>query len=981
MTNSTDSGTRGSRIVSSRAAALVGSSLAAAFAAAAHAQDRGATPDSIETVVVTASRLTTGGFTAPTPTTIIGADVLEKSAEPTVFQAIVQLPSLMGSLSPQLGNGTTTSGQQGLSSFNLRGLGAIRTLTLLDGQRVVGANVTGVIDVNLLPQLLIQRVDVVTGGASSSYGSDAVSGVVNFVTDTHFTGFKANVEAGETNYADDRSAIIQVAVGRAFLDGRLHAEASGEFYKNNGIPQNPAGGTGPNGRSWFVSPAIQQLSIAATPAGAPEYTVISNAQTNQQSAYGLITAGPLAGTAFAADGSPYKYVTGPCVGSGYVCVGGESEGNITWSQTVDDPTTRTVGYGRISYDLGPKTELFATFNYGDVESTAVPNLGANKPASLTIQCSNAYLPAAIQQACTTNKITSFQFGTDNLNFPAVIKIDADRKEYRAVVGLNSEFDALRTKWTLQSYYEHGRNVTDINISNMTLLARYGAALDAVTGPNGTVVCRSAVAQANGCVPFDLFGNIPVSPTSWAYMTNYGNGPFQHSFQTEDAASIAFSGSPFRDWAGDVSVAFGGEWRREAYNVDGDPFGNGPGTATPYTAAYGNDGLESSLGGNWYAGNFHVGGGEYTVGEVFGELGVPLINGHGLGKADLNLAYRETNYSTSGNVDAWKIGGVWDTPLEGVRLRAVRSQDVRAPNLSELFAAPLQQNTFAVNRLNGSNTSTFLNTLGNPSLVPEIAANTEVGVVLRPTFAPGLNVSVDYYDVNISKAIFTPGIQQMVDLCQVSNIQQYCANVFLTGNAPGNGPNPNFVNLRPLNVSSIDGRGIDIEASYRVELSRISLPGALTLRGLATHVSNYFINPGVPGAPLQQWAGGNMGTGNFTNSTATPHWKSYITETWDWNQVSLSLTERIISSGVLNPEWVQCTSGCPVPTAQNPTINNNSMPGAFYLDVGGSYEMPRGLRAYFKIDNAFNHSPPPFGSVSLYDVFGRVYRVGLRFSPP
>jgi iron complex outermembrane receptor protein len=143
-------------------------------------------PATVSEIVVTGTRIQTTGFTAPTPTSVIGEAQIQNNAQPNIFATIVQLPSLQGSSGSATNTFSTSSGQQGLSSFSLRGLGTIRTLTLLDGQRVVGAYYTGVTDVSLFPQLLIQRVDVVNGGASASYGSDAVGGVVNFITDTRF---------------------------------------------------------------------------------------------------------------------------------------------------------------------------------------------------------------------------------------------------------------------------------------------------------------------------------------------------------------------------------------------------------------------------------------------------------------------------------------------------------------------------------------------------------------------------------------------------------------------------------------------------------------------------------------------------------------------------------------------------------------------------------------------------------------------------
>ena len=175
----------------------------------------------VSEIVVTGTRIQTTGFTAPTPTSVIGEAQIQNNAQANIFATIVQLPSLQGSSGSTTNTFSTSSGQQGLSSFSLRGLGTIRTLTLLDGQRVVGAYYTGVTDVSLFPQLLVKRVDVVNGGASASYGSDAVGGVVNFITDTRFEGLKGNIQAGVTTYGDNEQGLIQLAGGRSFLNDRL----------------------------------------------------------------------------------------------------------------------------------------------------------------------------------------------------------------------------------------------------------------------------------------------------------------------------------------------------------------------------------------------------------------------------------------------------------------------------------------------------------------------------------------------------------------------------------------------------------------------------------------------------------------------------------------------------------------------------------------------------------------------------------------
>src|SRR5580698_2629126 len=225
------------------------------FSTGAMAQSGQTSGQQVENVVVSSTRITTAGFNAPTPTTVVGQDFLEGQAQPNIFDSIIQLPSLMGSQSMSITTNGTSGGSGGLSAFSLLGLGAIRTLTLIDGQRVVPANVTGITDVSEFPQLLVQRVDVVTGGASASWGSDAVGGVVNFVTDKNFTGIKANIEGGISNYADNATGTLELAAGTGFAGGRGHIEMSVEYTHSDGVEPNLAlGDTLPNGRTWFDEP-------------------------------------------------------------------------------------------------------------------------------------------------------------------------------------------------------------------------------------------------------------------------------------------------------------------------------------------------------------------------------------------------------------------------------------------------------------------------------------------------------------------------------------------------------------------------------------------------------------------------------------------------------------------------------------------------------------------------------------------------------
>ncbi|WP_310028282.1 TonB-dependent receptor plug domain-containing protein [Caulobacter rhizosphaerae] len=969
----------------SAVAVLLSAGAASAQTEPAPAPADPASATALSEIVVTGTRIRSTGFTAPTPTQVLGQADLERAAQPNIFTAITQLPSLQGSTGATTGTFSTSSGQQGLSSFSLRGLGTIRTLTLLDGQRVVPANVTGVPDISLFPQLLVERVDVVTGGASASYGSDAVGGVVNFITNKKFEGFKANVLTGVTTYGDNHQWLAQVAAGKNFMDDRLHVQVSGEYDWEEGVPAGGFGEDAPGSRDWYTTATLVNRGV--TNDGSPQYLYREHAQAYQYTKYGLISNGPLQGTAFDLSGNPFQFQYGGggvpaknaagtvsgCYSNGGFCVGGDLSGNVGVGTSLQSRLKRMNAYTRVGFDLDANNEIYATFNAARVESSNQPNPGA-ATTNLTMSCSNPYLPASVVAACAANGITTFNFGTSNAQLPRNISVHPTRTQYRGVIGADGKFNALGKEWRYDAYYEHGENTTNIHVRDILLMPRYRAAIQATT-VNGQIVCADPVARANGCVPINIFGGQRPSDAALAYITPT-NGPYQHSVQKQDVASINFSGEPFSLWAGPVSLAFGGEWRKEQYHVQGDPYGDGN-TDSPNTADYPADPVLTPSGANWFAGNYHSGAGEYSVKEAYAEVNIPLVNSDAAGKANLNMAGRWTDYSTSGTVYTWKVGGTWDTPVDGVRLRAVTSRDVRAPNLSELFAAPVTTTLpNFTNPFTGGALTLLQNVVGNPDLKPEIAKNTTVGVVLsNPRWLPGFSVSVDWYNIVLNGGISSLGAQQIVNFC-FSGLQQFCGAFNF---APAQG-SP-YVNAQTFNLASIKTSGFDIESSYRFELP--SVPGRFTVRGLATNTHKFVTNPGIPGAVAVDSAGQNSG--------ATPDWKFLAIQSWDTDRFALSVQERWFSDGTFGgttTQYVECQAGsCPVSTASRPTIDYNHMKGATYVDVSGSYKFGKGLQAYFKVDNLLNRDPTPSpqtntgldANPALYDLLGRFYHVGLRYS--
>ncbi|MET4665018.1 TonB-dependent receptor [Sphingomonas sp. PvP056] len=928
-------------------------------------------------IVVTGSRIVSNGFAAPTPTTVIGAAQIQGNAQPNVFTTIAQLPSLQGSSGSATNTFSTSSGQQGLSSLSLRGLGPIRTLTLLDGQRVVGAYYTGVTDVSQFPQLLIQRVDVVNGGASASYGSDAVGGVVNFITDTRFKGIKGNVQGGITTYGDNAQGLIQLAAGRSFFNDRLHVVASGEFAKEEGVGAGDFGLGLAGGRTWFTQTSLVNRNVVND--GSPQYLLLDNVQSTGFTKYGLITAGPLQGTAFDKNGAPFAFQYGSngtparnaagTVNGCYpgFCVGGDTSGNIDTGRSLQSAIQRVVGYGRIGYDFADDNEIYATVNVAQVTTNNQPTNGANRPG-LTMQCANPYVPASVKAACATAGITSFQYGTSNAILPNT-RVFTDRRQYRYVVGAKGKVSIGGSKWTYDAYYERGINNIAVDVNNVLLTPHFNQAIQAVE-LNGAIVCASAVARANGCQPINIFGGAEPSAAAKEYVSP-ANGPLQRMRLTQDVVSVNFSGSPIDLWAGPLAVAFGGEYRKEYYTVRADAYGAGVSSISPNTAEYPADPTLLAGGNNWYAGNYKNGNGAFDVKEAYAELDLPIINSETLGRANLNGAARVTEYSTSGTAWTWKIGGTWDTPINGLRLRAVTSRDVRAPNLSELFAAPVT--TTLPNFLDpvrNVNVVAIQNQVGNPNLTPEIARNTSFGAVLsNPAWLPGFSISLDYYKINIKDVVSSLGAAQIVDLCFRNILPETCSAYSLN-----NQDGPNFVNVQSFNLASIKTSGFDIEASYRWQRP-LGLPGNFTVRGLATHIREFITDTGLPGTIPTDGAGVNLGS--------TPDWKWLAVQTYENDQFSLLVQERWFSDGTIGDQYVECAPGsCPLSTPNAPTVDTRFMPGSFYIDIGGTYNFTKKVSGYFKVDNLFDKDPArsPFNAnPALYDIIGRTYRVGVRFN--
>jgi iron complex outermembrane recepter protein len=922
-------------------------STALASAASAQEQTEPKTGREASDIVVTGTRVIRDGYQAPVPVTVLGAAELAAKAPSNIANVVNELPAFAGSVTPTTATQALSAGGVGINALNLRNLGANRTLVLLDGQRVGAATINGWVDVNQFPQNLVKRVDVVTGGASADWGSDAIAGVVNFVLDKDYSGIKGSAQAGITTYGDNEGYNLSLAAGSGFAGGRGHILFSAEYAYSAGI-------IGQGGRDWYNGAKIFNNPAYVAGNGQPRLINSPAVGFNNATPGGIITTGPLRGTYFGEGGTPAQFNYGLI--SGNFMQGGQWQyADFSTTASLAPQSKRGNVFGRLSYELSDHVELFAQGSYTQSKSRGSVGNQWNY-GNITIQPDNAFIPASIASRVTS----SFSLGTLNQDLGPIIA-RTDRTSWRVVLGANGDFNIGESNWKWDIYGQ--RTVNDFNFeASVTNTSRYRGAIDAVRNANGVIVCRSTLTNpTDGCVPYNIFGTGVVDVNARNYVLGK---PFGKNKLTENVVAATLKGDPFSTWAGAVSIATGFEHRKESITGSNDP---------------------AATTNSYFAANYKPTIGSYNVTEGFVAAVVPLLKDSSLGEA-LNFegAVRITDYSTTGRVTTWKAGLNY-TPIEDITFRFIRSRDIRAPNLGEVFASNVTSTGTPTDPANGGLANTvFIVTRGNPSLKPEIANNLGLGVVVRPRFLPGFAASVDYYNTNIKGSIATVAVQDVVNQCFAGNLA-LCPSV--VRNAGG------FITeirVQPVNLAKQVARGLDFEASYRKSLDSISgLKGNITLRLLATRfLKNTFDN----GVTSIEYAGTNSANGNTAGLIpSTPKWRYNFTAGWDNGTAALSFTARGISSGVYSNGYFECAApACPTSTATATTINDNRIPGATYFDINGSYEFAAGFELYGAIDNIANKAPaqaalgtfvgaaPLSINPALYDVLGRTFRVGFRF---
>jgi outer membrane receptor protein involved in Fe transport len=931
-------------------------------------------------IVVTGTRIVRNGYQAPTPTLVTTTEALQVTSPQSIVQGLEKLPVFAGSTTP---GGSPTGGLgSGAANLvgdflNLRNFGTIRTLILLDGHRVPPTSFDGNVDVDTLPQLLTQRVDVVTGGASAVYGSDAVTGVVNYVLDHHFNGIKGTIQTGISTYGDDASKRANIAYGTNLFGDRGHFEASFDYTKSDGIPAK-------EDRPWFHGQFLAGTGSAATATKAANpFQTVDNGRINNASFGGLITGvstgapTSLVGMQFDPDGTLSRFNVGTLTGSNGYSSGGD--GAYHQDTSLLASLRSYQAFARFDYKLGDQVNFFAQASYDNGRSyhtQATPNRTTTGTSGIRIYQDNAYLdPAIAAQIPAGGYINVSEYGID-LGRPL---FQINTKSIFASTGLDGKLG--RFHWDLT--YGYGRGETEQNQFRNSNNRNFYAAVDAVRDPaSGNIVCRvSLTPYADlypGCVPIDPLGRGNASAAGIAYTTNL---TAWDAINTTHDISANFGGDLFDAWAGPVSVSVGGEYRHQTLvqtttnsptalpdfsGLRGGFVIPNAGACTGCTPA----GINPNTYTLAYVGMLSAGAdGTQAVWELNGEMVFPLLKDVRFAKSlEFSGAVRYTHYRTSGGVTSWKLGGQW-TPIDDVRFRVVESRDIRAPTLYDLYAATQVSSTGVTDPLTGQSGYPRKYSGGNPNLVPEVSKTFTAGVVLTPRFLPGFSASIDYYKIKIKNAIVQVSVTDQITECTRSGgTSPFCANIQRPidnlNTTAGNFPTSYF--LGSLNAASNSTDGVDLDMSYRRNIGSAS---TLSLRSLVSYQPHYKIKT-FPGAPTYDYAG--VGDVGFSKTR--------------WTTTVSFATESGFTATVLN-RW---KSG--VHRLYNPAqVTNDPNIGAYDtvdLTLSQDVKVWKGaVQLFLTVNNLLNRDPRIFANnspgqvtptVADDDVIGRYFVTGARF---
>ena len=935
----------------------VGASL---FAAGSTMARQAAIDPALEEVVVTGSRIKRQDYTSTSPLVTLDAQQITLSGVTAVEDLLNDAPQLV----PYFDRSANNPGA-GAAFLNLRGLGPNRTLVTLNGRRLAPADEFGAVDINVIPAQLVDRVEIVTGGASTVYGSDALAGVVNFIVRDEFEGveFTGQYDAFHEGDGDvlDGSLIFGFGAGRGHFTGFINAQerdpvlAGDRSFTDERLQEN------------FATGQLEPAGSPIAPAGTVFFPPV-----------------PLPGTGgrpvqvtFDRDGAPRPFDQA------------QDQYNFQPANYLQTPMERQSAALFGNYRLTDSLEAFGELLYS---RTSASSQLAPAPAFVQalVNTDSPLLTDAQRDLFASaydpdgDGLAQFVFAKRLLDVgPRQSDREADTS--RAVLGLRGD---IGERWDWEATYSLSRVRGELVTGNAAFGDRFSQALlvDPATG--------ACVDPANGCVPFNPFG-LEIPPEGVAFIRT---GDIREGYDVdEDIINVAVTGDLVDLPAGAVGVAAGFEWRELASDYRPD---------------------ENFIGANVLGLNSASAvSGSLDVTEFFVEALVPVLSGLPLVEfLGVEAGYRRSDYKFSGDADNWKLGVDWSL-LPSLRLRAMAQRAIRAPNIDELFregrvqpgslvstdvdactaardpvgngltdlcvAQGIPRDQVGIYEATPNFPFTAIEGAGNTGLEPEVADTFTAGIVYQPSWAQDLSLSVDYYNIEIDNAIGSTPLESALDLCFRSRdaASAFCQPVVrgATGDIVEY-TNPQF------NLAALAVEGVDIAIEYRLDMGRrLALPGSsasLSLQLLGNHAIENSTRPTPASAPID-CAGAYGGACAFGVDLRqiTPEYRTMTRLSYHSGPLTLGLNWQWIGE-LENHRDQTCAS---VPQFCYPS-ELDTIDARNYLELSSRFAFGEHGEIYGGVSNLTEEDPPlmGFGAIqsntapSLYDVFGRRYFLGVRY---
>ncbi len=939
--------------------------------------------NTLEQVVVTGTHIARPEVESAMPISVIAAADAKNYGYNTVYDALLLDPAI----GPGIGE-TSSLGQeydQGVANINLRNMGANRSLVLVDGERWVSSGArTSAVDLNTIPTALIDHYEVVTGGAAAIYGADAVTGAVNIIMKKEMTGVDVSATSGISGHGDANQDNVSIATGGKYADGSgqfvigaeytytAPLEDDSRYAGRVGYEPNPAytgAGSGvpanllyTNLRSLTRSP-VPAFCLPSGSACSQWYQVVNGAVAPvPQSSYQTLIAGPL-GTQNGGPGGNYL--------ENLLLRSGSDKGSL-YAHTSYDLTSTMTWSGMFSYAHDSNK---ANPEWPQVRDDERPTNWWGGTTGEIAMLTNPYLPPSLRQLMLANNLTSIPLDRVYLNLPTSYEYD-NRDNITLGTDIGGELTG-KLKW--QAFVRYGQVTDNITTTNMVGKNEWLNARNTIADPvTGQIECASASARTQGCQPLNIFSTAAYSQALLDYL-EFDRHEWNKNSLLNTGGDI--NGSIFSLPAGDVSIALGVAWRREALATRDDPD-----TAMLHDIVFSP--------GEDYALHPALNATRNTT-ELYGETVIPVFRDLPLAKRiDVEAAYRFSHYSDQPNTNSWKLGGSWE-PVDSFTLRGDYSHSVRVPNFGELYspastttyggiADPCQSSYINQNVNYRTNCSAILGGLmlplptpnvnaptvyggGNQNLTPETSDSFTYGAVFQPKFIPGFDLTVDYWDIQIDNVITQLSYLNILDDCLDSAggpNQFYCK--LITRDSQGNVVN---IQAQYQNLASEHARGIDFGATYRARIGE----GQFRAKLIGTYLLQQTI-VSAEGQPGVDYAG-EWDYPTFKASLLTEYSVGRVTFGANTRFVSHSLYDAAVSTQIYQDPYIPAYVDCDLNLTVRPTDKYSMTLGVKNIsDAGVPLQLQNNAVSPHSAGGYFTPGGGASGGAADYDPIGRYFFV-------